>query len=117
LTAGATARCALGQQAAARLLAVGPSRFEVKDHRGERTRILYDVDEAAWNRAAVVQRLEQIGAHGGFRCWTSPLRHELPWPWTNPYFDDDVHWTADGRRTAAHAGRDVLGQAYRLGVG
>jgi hypothetical protein len=68
LTAGATARCALAQQAAARLLAVhGPSRFAVKDHRGERTRILYDVDEAAWNRAAVVQRLEQLGAHGGFR--------------------------------------------------
>jgi hypothetical protein len=113
---------ALAQETAAhdaRLLVVYvPSRFEVDDHSWELTRILYGVDEAGWDRAAVCRRLEQIGGDGGFPVLdlTAALRREGRWP-RHPYFDYDGHWTRDGHRTAARAVRDFLSGAHWLGVG
>jgi lysophospholipase L1-like esterase len=113
---------ALAQETAAhdaRLLVVYvPSRFEVDDHSWELTRILYGVDEAGWDRAAVCRRLEQIGGDGGFPVLdlTAALRREGRWP-RHPYFDYDGHWTRDGHRTAARAVRDFLSGAHWLAVG
>jgi len=114
---------ALAREAAAheaRLLVVYvPSRFEVDDHSWELTRILYGVDEAVWDRAAVRRRLEQVGARAGFPVLdlTPALRREVHWPWRGPYFDYDGHWNADGHRTAARAVREFLDRAGWLRVG
>jgi hypothetical protein len=73
------------------------------------TRILYGVDETAWDRGAVCRRLISVGAARGFRVLdlTEPLRREVHW-WRGPYFDDDGHWNALGHAVAARAVGDFL---------
>ena len=100
---------ALSREAASRgsrfALVYVPSRMEVSDRDWELTRLLYDMDEKAWDRGLVARRFGEIGASAGFPVLdlTLDLRRASKGVLGEPYFVYDGHWNAQGHRAAAEA--------------
>jgi hypothetical protein len=91
----------------ASLLLVGiPSRFEVDERSWRLTRALYGLDEDAWDRRRVMERLAAIARAGGFPFLdlTEPLRGAA----SPAYLTYDGHWTAAGHAAAARAVREAM---------
>ena len=79
-----------------------PSRMEVSDRDWELTRLRYGLDDAQWDRGAVMARLRDVAAaaHLPLLDLTPAMRNAtgvLAWP----YYDYDSHWNALGHRVAA----------------
>jgi hypothetical protein len=82
-----------------------PSRMEVSDRDWELTRLRYGVDDATFDRGAVLARLRELALAERVPLLdlTPPMR-EATGPLSWPYYDFDSHWNRLGHTIA---GREV----------
>jgi hypothetical protein len=79
-----------------------PSRMEVSDRDWELTRRRYRLDEATFDRGAVVARLTEIaGAERIPLLDLTPAMRQATGLVTWPYYDFDSHWNRVGHAIAA----------------
>lgn len=80
-----------------------PSRMEVSDRDWELTRLRYGVDEAGFDRAAVLARLREISAAERIPLLDlTPAMRDATGTLSWPYYDFDSHWNRLGHKIAAH---------------
>jgi hypothetical protein len=80
-----------------------PNRFEVRDRDWELTQRAYGMDDGAWDRSLVAQKLSSLGERAGIPVLdlTPALRGAERGVLGGPYYTFDPHWNALGHRVAA----------------